>query len=81
MLSIVAKPLRPAKMAFLCTVFSICAGHSLFAKPSEDKRSGILSDPNRDNDPEYIVRLVGQVVRVSVETVTIVNGLPAEYAG
>ncbi len=47
---------------------------------SEDKRSGIRSDPNRADDPEYIVRLVGQVVRVSVETVRIVNGLPVEYA-
>ena len=47
---------------------------------SEDKRSGIRSDPNRADDPEYIVRLVGQVVRVSVETVRIVNGLPSEYA-
>ncbi len=26
---------------------------------SEDKRSGIRSDPNRTDDPEYIVRLVG----------------------
>ncbi|MBI1831741.1 MAG: hypothetical protein HYR84_09860 [Planctomycetes bacterium] len=47
---------------------------------SEDKRSGICSDPNRADDPQYIVRLVGQVVRVSAETVRIVNGLPAEYA-
>jgi len=46
---------------------------------SEDKRSGIRSDPNRVDDPEYIVRLVGQVVRVSVETVGIVNGLPEEF--
>lgn len=42
-----------------------------------DKRSGITSDPNRDDDPEYIVRLVGQVIRVSMETVAIVNSLPA----
>jgi predicted helicase len=34
------------------------------------------SDPNREEDPGYIVRLVGQVVRVSVETVKIVQGLP-----
>jgi predicted helicase len=34
------------------------------------------SDPNREDDPGYIVRLVGQVVRVSVETVRIVNSLP-----
>jgi len=47
---------------------------------SEDKRSGIRSDPNRADDPEYIVRLVGQVVRVSLETVRIVNGLPERYA-
>ena len=47
----------------------------------DDKRSGIRSDPNRADDPEYIVRLVGQVVRVSVETVRIVTGLPGEYAG
>jgi len=46
---------------------------------SEDKLSGIRSDPNRGNDPEYIVRLVGQVVRVSVETVRLVAALPANY--
>ena len=34
------------------------------------------SDPNREDDPGYIVRLVGQVVRVSVETVEIVKNLP-----
>jgi predicted helicase len=47
---------------------------------SEDKRSGIKSDPNRPHEPEYIVRLVGQVVRVSLETVRIVQGLPEKYA-
>ena len=46
-----------------------------------DGRSGIVSDPNREDDVEYIVRLVGQVVRVSVETVGIVNSLPKEFAG
>jgi predicted helicase len=35
---------------------------------------------NRENDPEYIVRLVGQVVRVSVETVRIVNSLPEAFS-
>ena len=44
---------------------------------TEDKRSGIRSDPNRADDPEYIVRLVGQVVRVSLETTKMVNSLPA----
>jgi len=46
---------------------------------TEDDRSGIRSDPNREDDEEYIVRLVRQVVRVSVETVRIVGGLPKEY--
>ena len=32
------------------------------------------------DDEEYIVRLVGQVVRVSVETVKLVKGLPKKYA-
>jgi predicted helicase len=35
------------------------------------------SDPNREDDPGYIVRLVGQVVRVSVATVEIVKSLPS----
>jgi len=46
----------------------------------EDKRTGIRSDPNNPDDPEYIVRLVGQVLRVSVETVKIVAALPNRYA-
>ena len=33
------------------------------------------SDPNREDDPDYIVRLVGQVVRVSMATVRIVKDL------
>jgi predicted helicase len=47
---------------------------------SEDKRSGIRSDPNGADDPKYIVRLVGQVVRVSLETVRIVASLPERFA-
>jgi predicted helicase len=43
---------------------------------SKDPRSGIRSDPNRPDDPQYIVRLVGQVVRVSLETVALVRSLP-----
>ena len=38
------------------------------------------SDPNREDDPHYIVLLVGQVVHVSVETVRIANGLPGQFA-
>ncbi len=43
---------------------------------STDKRSGITNDPNREDDPEYIVRLIGQVITVSKETVRIVKALP-----
>jgi predicted helicase len=46
---------------------------------SEDKRSSIRSDPNRADDPQYIVRLVGQVTRASIETVGIVKSLPADF--
>ena len=42
---------------------------------STDARSGIVNDPNREDDAEYIVRLVGQVVTVSVETVRLVREL------
>ena len=41
-----------------------------------DKRSGIVNDPNCPDDEEYIVRLVGKVIAVSLETVEIVEGLP-----
>lgn len=44
---------------------------------STDKRSGITNDPNRADDPQYILRLVGQVITVSLETVKLVNSLPA----
>ncbi len=45
-------------------------------KVSTDKRSGITNDPNRLDDEEYIVRLIKQVITVSLETVKIVKGLP-----
>ena len=41
-----------------------------------DKRSGIVNDPNRADDPRYIVKLIGKVITVSLETVEIVEGLP-----
>ncbi len=44
---------------------------------STDKRSGITNDPNRADDPEYIARLIGQVITVSLETMKIVKSLPA----
>ena len=44
---------------------------------SIDKRSGIVNDPNNPADPQYIVRLIGQVITVSLATVRIVNSLPS----
>ena len=44
-------------------------------KVSTDVRRDITSDPNRAEDEEYIVRLVGRVVTVSVETMKLVEEL------
>ena len=41
-----------------------------------DTRTGISNDPNRPEDPQYIVKLVKKVITVSVETVKIVSALP-----
>ncbi len=41
-----------------------------------DKRSGIVNDPNRADDPRYIVKLIGKVIAVSLETVETVEKLP-----
>ena len=41
-----------------------------------NKRSGIVNDPNRAEDPQHILRLIGKVISESLETVKIVEGLP-----
>ncbi len=41
-----------------------------------DKRSGIVNDPNRADQPRYIVDLIGRVITVSLQTVDIVGALP-----
>ena len=43
---------------------------------STDARSGITNDPNRADDPQYILRLIGQVITVSLETVKMIRSLP-----
>jgi predicted helicase len=44
---------------------------------TKDKESGITNDPNDwSEDPRYIVDLVKRIVRVSIESVAIVNSLP-----
>lgn len=46
-----------------------------------DKDSGIVNDPNdwcrEHDDPRYIIDLIKRVTRVSVETIKIVDSLPA----
>ena len=45
---------------------------------STDKRSDITNDPNRTDDPQYIVRLIGQLITVSLETAVLVRKLAQE---
>jgi len=44
-----------------------------------DSRSGITNDPNDLDGEEYILRLIGQAISVSLETSEIVRGLPEEF--
>jgi len=43
---------------------------------TKDDHGLITSDPNRPDDEEYILRLIGQVITVSLETQKIIAGLP-----
>ena len=45
-------------------------------KVSTDQRSGITNDPNREDEPDYIVKLLGKVVTVSLETQKLIAQLP-----
>jgi hypothetical protein len=49
--------------------------HSAACRGRSPRGASIRSDPNRLDDPQYILRLVGQVVRLSIETVTIIECL------
>jgi len=46
---------------------------------STDKRSGIVNDPNKIDDPQYIIRLIGKVITVSLNTAKIVKSLPTLF--
>jgi len=43
---------------------------------TRDGKGNIVNDPNRLDDEQYIVRLIGQVITVSLETVRLVKSLP-----
>jgi predicted helicase len=43
-----------------------------------DKASGIVNDPNQwSDDPRYILDLLKRIVTVSLESVKIIDALPA----
>ena len=42
-----------------------------------DPRSGITNDPNQEDEPDYIVKLIGKVITVSLETQKLIAALPA----
>jgi predicted helicase len=46
---------------------------------STDPRSGIESDPNRPDYEQYIVRLICQVITLSLETMKTIKDLPADF--
>jgi len=48
---------------------------------TKDDDGNITSDPNRLDDEEYIVRLIGQVISVSLETQKLVCSLPPVMSG
>jgi predicted helicase len=41
-----------------------------------DKRSGLVSDPNREDEPRFILDLIGKVATVSLETQRLIGELP-----
>jgi predicted helicase len=45
-------------------------------KTHTDPRSGITNNPNREDQPDYIVKLIGKVITVSLETQRLIDGLP-----
>ena len=45
-----------------------------------DARSGLVSDPNRDDDKRFILDLIARVATVSLETSKLVGQLPALFA-
>ena len=43
-----------------------------------DKRSSITNEPNRPDDPQYIVKLIKKVLAISLETVELTAQLSAQ---
>ncbi|HEX8235969.1 MAG TPA: hypothetical protein VF600_08430 [Abditibacteriaceae bacterium] len=45
-------------------------------RDKEDARSGLVSDPNRKDEPKFILDLIGKVATVSLETQRLIGELP-----
>jgi predicted helicase len=43
---------------------------------TRDEKGNIASEPNRMDDEQYIVRLLGQVITMSLQTLKLVKSLP-----
>ena len=48
---------------------------------STDPHSGIVNDPNRPDDERYILKLIGQVITVPLETQQIIATIPTLNLG
>jgi predicted helicase len=48
---------------------------------TRDEQGNIANDPNGPDDEQYILRLIGQVITVSLETLKLVKMLPAVETG
>ena len=48
---------------------------------TRDEKGNLASDPNRMDDEQYIVRLISQVIAVSLETLEVIGSLPPIKAG
>lgn len=54
-----------------------CARHLVDQyQTSTDPRNGITNDPNRADEPDYIVKLIAKVITVSRETQKLIAALP-----
>ena len=57
--------------------FEYRLGNRSALQVSTNKRSGTTNDPNRPDDPEYIIRLLRRLITVGLETVKVVKALPS----
>jgi hypothetical protein len=67
----------PSAFRLACPKFPAHTSRHADAHAEANAQGRIASDPNRMDDEQYIVRLLGQVITVSLETMKVVKGLPS----